>query len=50
MNRLKGSARGTFVCDGNVIFHNISGQITVQQVKVLIERITLGAKSAGHIS
>lgn len=44
MKRLKGSTRRTFMWDGNVIFHKISGQITVQQLKVLIERITLGAK------
>lgn len=41
---LKGSTGRTFTWDGNVIFHKTSGQITVQQVKVLTERITLGAK------
>lgn len=33
-----------FTWDGNAMFHGTSGQITVQQVEILIERITLGAK------
>lgn len=44
IKRLKGSTGSTFSWDGKVMFHKTSGQITVQQVKVLIERITVGAK------
>lgn len=41
---LKISTGRPFTWDGNAIFHRTSGQITVQQVEILIERITLGAK------
>lgn len=44
IKRLKGSTGRTFTWDGNVMFHKTSGQITVQQLKILIERLTLGAK------